>query len=284
VYPRSVVERTLPPIADIDVADPTESLFWQPVLNFPAGMSVADRRRLIDAYRQKLSKQVLPAYRRLHAYLKDEYLPQARKKPGMAALPSGDFWYAYRVRAYTGSALTPAEVHAIGLREVARLRGEGDRLMRRSSGATDLRGWFDALRAEPSSHDANPATLLAGYASVQERVHNALPLLFAGCQDPLRCGQSTARALCRRRGIPAAGRRWQTSGRVVCQHERPATARLTEPLSREALPGQHLQAARRSCALARVRNRRPGLSKAGPCTAVAWRDLGLYADQPAGVT
>jgi len=57
VYPRTVVERTLPPLAEVGVADPKQSLFWKPILNFPAGLSVADRRRLLAAYEDKLGKQ-----------------------------------------------------------------------------------------------------------------------------------------------------------------------------------------------------------------------------------
>lgn len=289
VYPRAVVERTLPPLADIGVADPRQSLFWQPILEFPAGMSVADRRRLIDAYQQKLGKQVLPAYRRLHAYLKDEYLPQARKKPGMAALPSGDFWYAYLVRNYTGSKLTPAEVHAVGLREVARLRGELDRLMRQSSGATDLRGYFDGLRADPASYEGTPAALLAGYTSIQERVRNALPLLFADLPksvlevravEPLRAPYAAAAAY---RPPAIDGKRpGVLYVNTSALDTRPRYLMETLYLN-EALPGRHLQAA-----LALENSHWPRVRRAGDDLAYreGWalyaqslgRDLGLYAD------
>ena len=179
VYPKAVVERALPPLEEIGVADARQSLFWQPILNFPAGIAVADRKRLIDAYRDKLDKRVLPAYRRLHAFLKNDYLPQARTSLGMSALPSGDLWYAYLVRYYSGTQLTPEEVHQVGLREVARIRAEAERLMRQSSAATDLHGFFEALRADPHYQVATPAELLAQYAAVQAKVRAALPLLFA---------------------------------------------------------------------------------------------------------
>ena len=289
VYPRPVVERTLPPLAGIGVADPKQSLFWQPILEFPAGMSVADRRRLIDAYEQKLGKQVLPAYRRLYAYLKDEYLPQARVKPGMSALPSGDIWYAYLVRDYTGSTLKPAEVHAIGLREVARLRAELDRLMRQSSGATDLRGYGDALRAGPTSFEADPAALLAEYASIQQRVRNALPLLFAVLPktalevrpvEPLRAPYAAA----------AAYRPPAIDGRQPGVLYVNTSALDTRPRYQmealylhEGLPGRHLQAA-----LALENPRWPRVRRIGDDLAYreGWalyaeslgRDLGLYAD------
>jgi uncharacterized protein (DUF885 family) len=289
VYPRAVVERTLPPFVEIGVLDPKQSLFWQPILSFPAGISVADRRRLIDAYQAKLGKQVLPAYRRLHDYLKNEYLPQARTKPGMEALPSGDFWYPYLVRYYTGSKHTPAEVHEIGLREVARLRAEAERVMRQSSGATDLRSYFDALRADTASYETSPAALLAGYASIQQRVRNALPLLFADLpKTPLDVrpvelarapyAESTAYR------APAVDGKGPGVLYVNTSALDTRPRYLMETLYlNDALPGRHLQAA-----LALENPRWPRVRRIGDDMAYreGWalyaqslgRDLGLYTD------
>ncbi|HET9694259.1 MAG TPA: DUF885 domain-containing protein, partial [Steroidobacteraceae bacterium] len=123
VLPKIVVERTMPQLeAFAHLEDPRQSIFWQPLLNFPPGPSVADRRRLIQAYDEKLRESVIPAYRRLHEYLAQEYLPQARESIAWSALPSGDLWYAYLVRYHTTTELTPAQVHELGLREVARLQ------------------------------------------------------------------------------------------------------------------------------------------------------------------
>ena len=82
------------------------------------------------------ASSVLPAYRRLHDYLAQEYLPVARTTVGWAALPGGDYWYAYLVRYYTGSAMTPLEAQEFGTTEVTRLRGEVERL----KGAIGLTG------------------------------------------------------------------------------------------------------------------------------------------------
>jgi len=131
---------------------------------------------------------------------------------------------------------------------VARLRGEGDRLMRQSSGAADLRTWFDTLRADPASYETSPAALLAGYASIQERVRRALPLLFAGLPktalelrpvEPLRAPYADATAY-RPPGIddkrPAV-----LYVNTSALDTRPRYLMETLYLN-EALPGHHLQA------------------------------------------
>ena len=179
VQPRIVVERTIPQLAAQIVDDPKQSVFWQPVLNFPAGLSVAERQRLTKAYAEKIATVVIPAYRRLHDYLKTEYLPKARASIGMSELPNGASWYAYLVRYHTSTSMTPAQVHELGLSEVARIRAEMEQVKKQVGYAGDLRSFLDLLRADPGLHYKEPAELLAGYGVLRQRVTSALPLLFA---------------------------------------------------------------------------------------------------------
>jgi uncharacterized protein (DUF885 family) len=289
VYPRAVVERTLPPLAEIGVADPKQSIFWRPILNFPAALSVADRRRLIDAYQQRLGRQVLPAYRRLHDYLKKEYLAQARTHAGMDALPSGDVWYAYLVRYYTGTRLSPSQVHELGLREVARVRADAERVMRQGSSSPDLRSFFEAMRADASAYETDPAALLAGYAATHDRVRSALPLLFAELPktsleiravEPLRA--KYASAVSYRPPALEGGQPGLLYVNTTDLASRPKYLMETAYLQ-EALPGHHLQAS-----LALENPRWPRVRRIGDDSPYrdGWalyaqslgRDLGLYTD------
>jgi len=179
VLPQVVVERTLPQLEAIGrLEDPRQSVFWQPLLNFPAGPSVADRQRLLRAYDEKLRSKVLPAYRRLHDYLAQEYLPKARTSVGWSDLPSGDLWYAYLVRYHTTTELTPDQVHDLGLREVARLRANLAGLQVALGVAGEPRAVFDAMRADPRLQFSDAQQLLAGYESLRTRVDAAMPALF----------------------------------------------------------------------------------------------------------
>lgn len=289
VYPRSVVERTLPPLAEIGVVDPKQSIFWQPILNFPAGLTVAERQRFIHAYHERLATKVLPAYRRLHGYLKNEYLLQARSRPGMDALPSGDFWYGYLVRFYTGTKLTPPEVHEVGLREVARIRAETDRLSRQLAQPGDPRAFFEAMRADAGAYYATPVELLAGYAQIKSRVRSGMPLLFAQLPktpieirpvEPVRARFAPATSL-----RPAAIDGADPAAFYVNVSDPTTAPRYLAETSylQGALPGRHLQQS-----LARESLQLPRFLRQGsdPSFSEGWalyaqslgRDLGLYAD------
>jgi uncharacterized protein (DUF885 family) len=185
VLPKIVVEATLPQLEAIGrLEDPRQSPFWQPLLNFPAGPTVSERRRLLRVYDEKLRTRVLPAYRRLHDYLATEYLPRARDSVGWSALPSGDLWYAQLVRQQTTLDLTPDAVHELGGREVARLQAELARLQPALGVGGDLRAMLDVLRSDPKYQPASATDLLQACDRLRPRVEANLARLFARKPPP----------------------------------------------------------------------------------------------------
>lgn len=289
VQPRVVVERVIAQLEELAVTDPRQSVFWRPIESFPAGMSEQDRARLTKAYDERLSGGVLPAYRRLLAYMKDDYLPRARETVGWSELPNGAAWYAYLVRYYTSTNLTPEEVHQLGLGEVARLRGQMERMARQLGHPGDLRSFLDALRADPRQHFAEPQELLARYDAVRSRVDRSMPLLFArspraGLQlRPLEEYQASAQAAGWYQPASADGRRPGVF--FVNTADLASRPKYTiEPIYlHEAIPGYHYQTA-----LAQEASDMPRFRRFAHDAAFAegWAlyaeslgpDLGLYAD------
>ncbi len=180
VLPKVVVQKTLPQLEAFGrLEDPRQSSFWQPLLNFPPGPTVSERRRLLRVYDEKLRTRVFPAYRRLHDYLATEYLPRARDTVGWSELPSGDLWYAQRVRQQTTLDLAPDAVHDLGLREVARLQAELARLQPALGVAGDLPALLETLRSDPRFQFASAADLLRACDRLRPRVEANLARLFA---------------------------------------------------------------------------------------------------------
>src|SRR3546814_2277886 len=66
----------------------------------------------------------MPAYQRLRAFIASDYLPACRDTVSLSALPDGEAWYAFNVKQQTTTDLSPAQIHQIGLDEVARIQGE----------------------------------------------------------------------------------------------------------------------------------------------------------------
>jgi uncharacterized protein (DUF885 family) len=176
--PRVLMERALPQLESQVVADPEQSLFWGPIRNLPATFSAADRERLTAAYRNVIATKVVPTYRRLHEFVRDEYLPKCRTTVGLDALPNGRSWYAYNVRAITTTGYTPEQIHAIGLEEVARIQGEMDGVMRQVGFNGDRKAFFRFVQTDPRFLWTKREDLIAGYVAIKNRVDPALPKLF----------------------------------------------------------------------------------------------------------
>ncbi len=178
VQPKPVIEKSLPQLASFVVDDPRKSLLFKPLENFPESVSAADRKRLTDAYVKAIGTIAVPAYKRLHDYMQNEYLPNARSKVGMGALPQGDRWYVYLAKRGTTTDQTPEQIHDIGLKEMTRIHGEMERLKAQVGFKGDLKEFMKQLRADPQFVHKSAQDLINGYASLKERVSAALPRLF----------------------------------------------------------------------------------------------------------
>jgi uncharacterized protein (DUF885 family) len=184
VQPRVLMEKVLPQLDANIVDDPEKSIFWGPIEKMPKEFSAADRDRLTAAFRATITTQLIPAYRRLRAYIADEYLAKTRDTFGMGALPNGAAWYAHKVHDNTTRSLSPAQVHQIGLDEVARLQN-GMREVAKDLGypkpvktLPELKVFFDWVKARDDMYFKSREELLSAYQAFGANVAPLLPNYF----------------------------------------------------------------------------------------------------------
>jgi uncharacterized protein (DUF885 family) len=178
VQPRVLMERVLPQLSAHVVEDVTQSLFWGPVDSMPAEFSTADRARLTAEYTAAIRDRVVPAFRRLHDFVRDEYMPAARTTVGLSALPGGRAWYEFAVRSNTTTELTPEQVHDIGLSEVARIHREMEGVMRQVGWTGDLRSFMRHVQQDSALRYTTREEMLADYRNAQARIDASTDRLF----------------------------------------------------------------------------------------------------------
>ena len=160
------------------VDDPGKSPFYGPLRRMPASFAAADRDRLAQQTREAIATSVVPAYRRFRDFFVGEYLPACFPQPGAWQLPRGDEAYAYLARVHTTTNLTPQQIHDVGLREVARIRGEMVALMGRVGFKGTLPQFFAWLRSDPQFYYPDATSLLEAYEATAKRIDPKLVLLF----------------------------------------------------------------------------------------------------------
>jgi uncharacterized protein (DUF885 family) len=271
--PRVLVEEMLPALATLG-ADTPANVFYQPLKSIPVTVSDAERRRFTDSLTAGVRDKILPSYRTLHDFLRNDYLPRARADVGLSALPLGDEWYAFLIRRETNTALTAAELHAVGLAEVERLRGRLQALLAENAPSGNLQGFYDAMRRDPRFASEESPEL---FNELKVQVAAALPGLFT--QTPQAdfairrveaFREAGARALAYQRATPnakTAAVLYVNPARMAAQ---PAMA-VSASFLREAVPGHHLQ-----LAIQQERSDLPRFRKFGgaPAFVAGW---GLYA-------
>ena len=179
VHPKPVMTSALPQFRQLVAGSPEASIYYSPVKNFPAGFSSADKRSLTKLYGDIIGGKLNPALARLSTFLEKEYLPAARTSTGWNALPNGADWYTVRVASQTTTSLTPAQIHEIGLKEVARIQGEYGRIgpkMGYTGPAAGLPAWVSQqAKYKPFKTDQE---VIDVYRKLDAQLRTKLPSMF----------------------------------------------------------------------------------------------------------
>ncbi|MEO8268703.1 MAG: DUF885 domain-containing protein [Aureliella sp.] len=182
VLPKVLVEKMVAQMLDKTIVtdDFTQSLFYQPIENLPESFSPADKDRLIAAYRRAIEEQLIPTYRQLGEFLRDEYLPHARQTTGILALDGGRQQYQYCVGNWTTTELTPDEIFELGEQEVARIITEMEQVKQQMGyGDKSLAEFFEFLRSDPQFKPFNsPDEVLNFFRGLQSKLEPALAREF----------------------------------------------------------------------------------------------------------
>lgn len=133
-----------------------------------------------------IASGAVPAFARLGAYLRDEYVPACRQTIACADLPDGAARYQHSLRVMTTTDMTPEQIHALGLSEVARIRAEMMTVIARSDfperdslkGDELFRAFLAYLRTNERFVCTTPEQLLQGYRDVAKRWDAEMPRMF----------------------------------------------------------------------------------------------------------
>jgi uncharacterized protein (DUF885 family) len=177
--PPKITLRDVPAQVDAQiVADARTSPLLAAFASWPASVPEGERAGLTARAVQAYEQSVRPAFVRLRDFLVTKYVPACREATSVEALPNGRALYQYTVRWHTTTALTPKEIHEIGLAEVKRIRAEMDAVIRRSGAASDYAAFQRFVRTDPRFFYTDAASLLAGYRDICKRADPELARLF----------------------------------------------------------------------------------------------------------
>ena len=177
--PRVILEGRDQPIAELaKLTDPTASSYYEPMRRLPASIAPALAEQLRKEARAAIREAVIPAHATLLKFMREHYLPGARKSLAAQELPNGRAWYRQQIIDYVTEDLSPGQIHQIGLIEVARIRQAMQQIIDELKFKGDFAAFLAFLRSDPQFYAKTPDELLAQAAWVAKRADGALPRFF----------------------------------------------------------------------------------------------------------
>ncbi|HET9368560.1 MAG TPA: DUF885 domain-containing protein [Candidatus Udaeobacter sp.] len=238
--PKLVLEKLPGQCDGIVAANP----FLEPTKKFPAEFSEQDKKRLTDEITKAVNDDVFPAYRKFAEFLRTEYDPKGRTELAIESLADGKRRYVEAVKTMTTVNVPPADVHEIGLKEVARVTAEMTKLAQRH-GYKDLASFREAVNGDSKWKPTSEQQILDDYKKYIHQMEPKLPELFGLLpKSPVTVEPipdfAKAAATHYVPGTPDGKR----PGRVVVAVSSPAKRTLVDDEAvayHEGVPGHHLQ-------------------------------------------
>jgi uncharacterized protein (DUF885 family) len=184
VPPRFTLEKV---IATLQLSMPDDcknTLLYSHLAQRIAPLNLPDQESILEQAVHVIKHDVYPAYQHLKDYFVQQ-LERTHTNHGVWALPDGDAYYAYMLKHHTTTDLSPQEIYALGLEEVAAIHTQMRALLV-LEGITDTDKSIGQLLQEFSKKpefyypdtDAGRAHCLADYTTILERSRKELGHLF----------------------------------------------------------------------------------------------------------
>jgi uncharacterized protein (DUF885 family) len=163
-------DKTIEPFVKADESNP----LFAPFLDMPPALAAPEQKTLRDEATTVIREIVAPAYQRLLAFIRDEYLPKTRTTLAAVAMPDGEAYYKAMIEKFTTLDLTAKQIHEIGLKEVARLEAEMEATKNRAGFKGTMAQFFQFLRTDPQFYARTPRELLSYSAYVAKKADDKL--------------------------------------------------------------------------------------------------------------
>ena len=180
VLPKSLTLKLIPQFDQMATPNIEDNLFYSAIKIMPDSFSDETKKELTTKYSTMINEKLIPQYNKMATFLKTEYLPASRSTSGIGSLPFGQKLYAAYVKQWTTTAMTPAEIHELGLNEVARLTAEMEKVKKQVGFEGTLLEFFEYVRNKPELKPfRKPEEVIANFERIYSVIKPNVDKLFS---------------------------------------------------------------------------------------------------------
>ena len=180
VLPKSLTIKVIPQFEEILTPKVEDNLFYSTIKTFPTNFTEAQKSSLTKDYAAAIQEKLMPQYQKMIAFLKTKYLPASRSTSGIGSIPNGKEIYAAYVKQWTTTTKTPEEIHEIGLKEVARLNAEMEKVKVQVGFKGSLKEFLNDVRNKKELKPfTTPEQVIAHFQKIYETIKPNVDKLFS---------------------------------------------------------------------------------------------------------
>ena len=180
VLPKSLTVKLIPQFAEMAAPNIEDNLFYSAIKLMPASFPDSIKEDLTAKYKATIHTKLIPQYKKMADFLNKEYLPASRTTSGIGSLPFGKELYATYVKQWTTTEMTPEQIHELGLKEVARLTAEMEKVKTQVGFKGTLIEFFEEVRNKKELKPfTKPEEVIANFQSIYTRIKPNVDKLFA---------------------------------------------------------------------------------------------------------
>ena len=180
VLPKALTLKLIPQFTEMATPAVEDNLFYSSIKLMPASFPESMKEDLTAKYTATINTKLIPRYKKMADFLTKEYLPASRKTSGIGSLAFGKDLYAIYVKQWTTTEMTPEQIHELGLKEVARLNAEMEKVKEQVGFKGTLLQFFDEVRNKKELKPfTQPEQVIANFDSIYSRIKPNVDKLFS---------------------------------------------------------------------------------------------------------
>ena len=180
VLPKALTVKMIPQFESMVTTNVEDNLFYSALKAFPKEITADQQETLKKEYAATIKEKLEPQFKKITAFLKNEYLPASRTTSGIGSLPNGKELYKVYAKQWTTTTKTPEEIHALGLKEVARIKAEMEKVKDQVGFKGTINEFFEHVRTKPELMSfKTPEEVIANFEKIHQTIKPNVDKLFS---------------------------------------------------------------------------------------------------------
>ncbi|AEW85690.1 hypothetical protein FCOL_04280 [Flavobacterium columnare ATCC 49512] len=180
VLPKALTLKVIPQFEEQITKKVEDNIFYSSLGMFPKNLSATVKKELQQDFSQSIQHKLIPQYKKMVRFLRNEYLPASRKSSGIGSLPDGGNLYRLYAKMWTTTDKSPEAIHQLGLLEVARIKDQMQKIKKAVGFKGNMTAFFEYVRNKKELIPfVKPEQVIANFKAIHEKIKPNVNKLFS---------------------------------------------------------------------------------------------------------